>query len=247
MSSYNTFARFYDSLTENVDYKVRSEYISNFFSRYCDDCNTVIDLACGTGSLSKYLAEKGYSVTGIDISEDMLTVAAGKRIENALFVKGDMTDFTLPEKVDACVCSLDAINHLTDFDEVLKCFMCVNDSLKDRGIFVFDVNTQYKHRNVLFDNTFVFDEEDFFLSWDNNYIDNDIVEIYLDFFVFNGKNYDRFSECITERAYSTDSLIQGLVYSGFEIIGVYDELTEKAPREDSERIYFVCRKADNNG
>ena len=247
MSSYNTFARFYDSLTENVDYKVRSEYISNFFSKYCKDCKTVLDLACGTGSVSKYLTDKGYEVTGIDISEDMLTVAAGKNIKNAIFVKSDMTDFALPEKVDACVCSLDAINHLIDFDDTTKCFKCVYEALNDGGVFVFDVNTPYKHRNILADNTFIFDEEDFFLSWDNNYLYNDIVGIFLDFFVFNGKNYDRYSESFKERAYSAETLKQSLLYVAFEVIGVYDDLTEKPPREDSERLYFVCRKAENNG
>ncbi len=246
MSSYNSFAAFYDRLTENVDYKVRSEYISNFFSRHSNGGKTVLDLACGTASISEHLAKKGYNIIGIDLSEEMLTVAASKNIPNLQLVKGDMTDFSLPFKVDNCVCSLDAINHLIDFNDVLKCFNSVYYSLSDGGVFVFDVNTQYKHRHILFDNTFVFDEDDFFLSWDNNYIGNDIVEIYLDFFVFNGKNYDRFSENIKERAYSTDSIKEGLVYTGFDIIGVYDELTLDEPREDSERQYFVCRKGNNN-
>lgn len=247
MSSYNSFAQFYDSLTENVDYKVRSEYISNFFSRYSAGNSTVLDLACGTGSVSAYLAEKGYNVIGIDLSDEMLTVAAGKGIDNLLLIKGDMTDFELTEKVDNCICSLDAINHLIDFNDVIRCFECVYKSLNDGGVFVFDVNTPYKHRQVLFDNTFVYDEEEFFLAWDNNYHENDIVEIFLDFFVFNGKNYDRFSENIKERAYKTDDLKESLIYTGFEIIGVYHELTEEEPREDSERIYFVCRKESNNG
>lgn len=245
MSSYNNFAAFYDKLTENVDYKVRSEYISDFFSRY-NGIKSVLDLACGTGSVSKCLADKGYSITGIDLSADMLTVAASKGIPNLQLIMGDMTDFELPYKVDNCVCSLDAINHLTDFDKVLKCFKCVFNALNDGGVFVFDVNTQFKHRQVLFNNTFIFDEDEFFLAWDNSYRDNDIVDIYLDFFVYNGKNYDRFSENITERAYSIDSLTEGLIYCGFEIIGIYDELTEDSPREDSERVYFVCRKGSNN-
>ena len=104
-----------------------------------------------------------------------------------------MTDFELPHKVDCCVCSLDSINHLKDIVEVKKCFDCVYNSLNDGGVFVFDVNTVYKHKNVLGNNTFVFDEEDFFLSWDNEYLGDNTVRILLDFFVYNGKNYDRFS------------------------------------------------------
>ncbi len=247
MSSYNAFAQFYDTLTDNVDYKVRSEYISDFFSRCGVNGGEALDLACGTGSVSAFLAKSGFNVTGLDLSDEMLTVAASKNIENATFIKGDMTDFELPYSVDCCVCSLDAINHLIDFNDVIKCFNCVNKSLKDGGVFVFDVNTQYKHREVLFDNAFVYDEDDFFLAWDNEYEDDDIVKIYLDFFVFNGKNYDRFSEVVTERAYSIDLIKEALVNTGFEFIGVYDELTENPPREDSERIYFVCRKGSTNG
>lgn len=242
MSSYNTFALFYDRLTENVEYQVRSEYISNFFSQYNKPNCKVLDLACGTGSISRYLCEKGYMVYGIDLSEDMLTVASSKQIPNLTLLKGDMRQFELPEKVDACVCSLDAINHLTSFSDVSECFGCVNDNLNENGIFIFDVNTQYKHREVLFNNTFVFDEEDFYLVWDNCYLENDIVEITLDLFVFNGKNYDRYFEQFSEKAYSVKDLKEALVYNNFEILGVYDELTENQPREDSERLYFVCRK-----
>ncbi|MFR1993303.1 MAG: class I SAM-dependent DNA methyltransferase [Eubacterium sp.] len=118
--SYNTFAKFYDTLTENVEYKKRVDYISSFFKRYADKCDTVLDLACGTGSVSKYLSDLGYNVIGLDLSDEMLTVASSKQIKNAMFIKGDMTNFELPHKVDCCVCSLDSINHLKDIVEVKK-------------------------------------------------------------------------------------------------------------------------------
>lgn len=241
--SYNTFAKFYDKLTENVEYKKRTDYISSFFKRYADKCDTVLDLACGTGSVTKYLADLGYNVIGIDLSDEMLTVASSKQIKNAMFIKGDMTDFELPYKVDCCVCSLDGINHLKDIVEVKKCFDCVYNSLNDGGIFVFDVNTVYKHKNVLGNNTFVFDEEDFFLSWDNEYLGDNTVRILLDFFVYNGKNYDRFSEEFNEKAYSVNELKS--VLNNFNIIGIYDELNLDDIKEDSERIYFVLKKGDN--
>ncbi|MCH5321831.1 MAG: class I SAM-dependent methyltransferase, partial [Eubacterium sp.] len=129
MSSYKTFAQFYDDLTENVDYKVRSEYISNFFS----DCNKksvkLLDLACGTGTFSKLFSDMGYSVTGIDISEEMLTVAEEKCFGKVNFLKGDITDFSLPDKYEFCICALDSINHLNGIDDVKKCFKCVYNSL----------------------------------------------------------------------------------------------------------------------
>ncbi|MGN0521348.1 MAG: class I SAM-dependent DNA methyltransferase [Eubacterium sp.] len=241
MSSYCTFAQFYDRLTENVDYEVRSDYISNFFYDY-NNGNSLLDLACGTGTLSRLFADKGYSVTGLDLSEDMLCVASQKSSSHIKYIKADMCDFNLLEKVDFCVCSLDSINHLADICDVKKCFEQVANNIKCGGIFVFDLNTIYKHKHILADNTFVFDEDDFFLSWDNEYIGENSVRILLDFFVFNGKNYDRYSEEFFEKAYSVDE-IKSLL-NDFEITGVYDDMTLNPPNDKSERIYFVCRRKE---
>ena len=242
MSSYKTFASFYDRLTENVDYKVRSEYISNFFSQAEAESNAVLDLACGTGSLCKFLSDMGYSVTGIDISEEMLNEACAKEIKNTVFIKGDITDFKLPYSCGFCICTLDSINHLNSIESVKKCFLCVAQALEKGGIFVFDVNTEYKHKNILGNNTFVFDEDDFFLSWDNELNEDNSVNIFLDFFVFNGKSYDRFSESFTEYVYDSKELEKLLELCGFQVIGVYDELTLNPPESNSERIYYVCKR-----
>lgn len=242
MASYNIFAEFYDDLTQNVEYEKIAEYVSSFFKKYYPTGETVLDLACGTGTLSKLLSELGYNIVGIDLSDDMLCVAASKGVANASFIKADISSFVLPKKVDYCVCSLDSINHLESIEQVGDCFNSVYDSLNDGGIFVFDVNTVYKHKNVLCDNTFVFDEKDFFLSWDNEYLGDNTVRILLDFFVFNGANYDRFSEEFCEKAYEISELENKL--NKFEILGIYDELTLNEPRNDSERIYFVCKKGE---
>lgn len=243
MASYNIFAEFYDDLTQNVEYEKIAKYVSSFFKKYYPSGKTVLDLACGTGTLSKLLNEEGYNIIGIDLSDDMLCIASSKSVDNASFIKGDISSFALPQKVDYCVCSLDSINHLKSIEQVGECFNCVYNSLVDSGIFVFDVNTVYKHKNVLNDNTFVFDEENFFLSWDNEYLGENTVRILLDFFVFNGVNYDRFSEEFCEKAYEISELENKL--NKFKILGVYDELTLTEPKNDSERIYFVCKKVNN--
>ena len=243
MASYNIFAEFYDDLTQNVEYEKIAKYVSSFFKKYYPSGKTVLDLACGTGTLSKLLNEEGQNIIGIDLSDDMLCIASSKSVDNASFIKGDISSFALPQKVDYCVCSLDSINHLKSIEQVGECFNCVYNSLVDGGIFVFDVNTVYKHKNVLNDNTFVFDEENFFLSWDNEYLGENTVRILLDFFVFNGVNYDRFSEEFCEKAYEISELENKL--NKFKILGVYDELTLTEPKNDSERIYFVCKKVNN--
>lgn len=240
MSSYNKFAYYYDILTENVDYKVRSDYISNFFSDYGNGGNKLLDLACGTGSFCKEFSDRGYNVWGADLSDEMLSIADNKTNSKVKFVRSDMTDFVFGEKFDYCICMLDSINHLTEIGDVKKCIENVYNCLNKGGVFVFDVNTPYKHNYILADNTFVFDEEDFFLCWDNEIENDSIVRILIDIFVFNGKNYDRYSEEFYERAYDIDEIKS--VLGNFEVIGIYDELTLSKPKKDSERIYFVLKR-----
>ena len=213
------------------------------------DSTKVISYAASIGKNSFTNTQSyilNYLLNGIDVisvresqAKDILQNLCDKSIE----VVADPTILAGREYFDCCVCSLDGINHLTDIVEVKKCFDCVYNSLNDGGIFVFDVNTVYKHKNVLGNNTFVFDEEDFFLSWDNEYLGDNTVRILLDFFVYNGKNYDRFSEEFNEIAYSVNELKS--VLNNFNIIGIYDELNLNDIKEDSERIYFVLKKGDN--
>lgn len=242
MKSYNYFAEFYDDLTENVDYKVRSEYISGFFNKYgLKDDAQILDLACGTGSFALELLNKGYSVTGIDKSPEMLTIADNKLKGKVNLINTEMQNFTLTESVDAVICMLDSVNHLESENDISKCFKCVYNSLNKNGLFIFDVNTVYKHNYILADNSFVFDEENYFLSWDNELLDNNRVRILLDIFHYNGTNYDRYSEEFTETAYDTDCLI-GHLTPYFDVLGVYDDLSLKKPEASSERLYFVCKR-----
>lgn len=242
MKSYNHFAEIYDDLTENVNYKVRSEYISDFFNKYdIPENGYILDLACGTGSVCSELLKKGYRLIGIDKSPEMLS-AADKKLDGAAeLINAEMQNFTLTEPADAVICLLDSINHLETETDVEKCFKCVYNSLKENGLFIFDVNTVYKHNCVLGDNTFVFDEEDYFLSWDNELLENNKVRIILDIFMYNGSSYDRFSEEFIETAYDSD-LIKRLLSPYFEVLGVYNEFTLEPPEKDSERLYFVCKR-----
>lgn len=239
---YNYFAYRYDELTENIDYDAGSDYISGFLNENGIGAGAaLLDLACGTGTMSLLMKNKGYSVTGIDISEDMLSVADHKAQGEIPFIKADMRDFRLQRPVDACICCLDALNHLASIDEIKAAFECVYNSVRAGGLFIFDVNTVYKHNTVLANNSFIFDGDDYFLAWDNELLEDNKVRIMLDFFVFNGENYDRFSEEFIETAYGIDSLKSALS-PYFEVLGVYDECTLDEPKDASERIYFVCKR-----
>lgn len=241
MRAYNRFATVYDELTDNVEYKKRTDYIHRFFKLYnIAEGSSVIDLACGTGSFSALLAEKGYDVTGIDSSDDMLTVAASKCGGNVKLLKADMRSFHLEKQCDACICCLDSINHLENIDDVKRTFRSINDSLFKGGLFIFDMNTLYKHKKILADSTFVFDKEDYFLSWDNEYAGNGKINIFLDLFIRNGNMYKRYSEEFSETAYRLQT-IKAALKPFFEIEGIYDDLSLKKPERTSERLYFICR------
>lgn len=240
--SYNYFADIYDDLTENVNYKVRSDYISGFFNELkVKNGALVLDLACGTGSMAAELLKKGYSVIGIDASSEMLSAADFKTKGKMTLINAKMQEFSLSEPADACICCLDSINHLESIDEVIKTFENVYNSLKENGVFIFDVNTVYKHNCVLADNTFVFDEENYFLSWDNELQDENKVRIMLDIFFKEGNHYNRFSEDFSETAYELD-LLKASLLPYFSVLGVFDELTREMPQNDSERVYFVCKR-----
>lgn len=245
MKSYNYFANLYDCLTDNVNYQVRSDYISDFFIDNNLQGATIIDLACGTGSMSVLLAQKGYNVIGVDLSQEMLSVASQKAFDEDLSIalyNSTMQSFECPEKADGCICCLDSINHLTESADVIDTFKSVYNNLKDYGLFIFDVNTVFKHQQILADNTFVFEDDDYYLVWDNEQVDDFEIRILLDMFIYNGKNYDRYSEEFNERAYTVEFLSKNLKEIGFEILGIYDDLSKSSPKEDSERLYFVCKK-----
>lgn len=241
MGSYNHFALVYDELTENVEYEKRFEYMLCFFKKYgIQSGSRVLDLACGSGNFTSRFVKSGYIVTGIDSSETMLTAAYTKCGGRAELLKGDMRTFSLPKKYSACVCCLDSLNHLSCIADVKSTFMRVYESLEKCGLFIFDVNTVYKHDMILAGNAFVFDQEAYFLSWDNESIAPGTVGIYLDLFIKKGSVYERHSEYFEEKAYPINELQEAL-NPFFDLVGIYDDLTFEKPKTVSERLYFVCR------
>ena len=237
---YGDFAAAYDALTFNVPYDEIADYYTKILCSLTDG-KRLLDMGCGTGSLTVRMKKRGFDVIGQDASADMLTYAAEKS-SDIFWINQKMEETALAEPVDAIISTLDSVNHLPDKNAIQQCFQCAADNLRDGGAFVFDVNTVYKHNEVLADNTFVFDEDDYYLVWDNEAVDDRTVRILLDIFLFNGENYDRFSEEFEETAYSVEELSTWLKNSGFVDIKVYDELSYDEPKNDSERLYFVCKK-----
>lgn len=243
MSNYGFFASVYDELTVNVEYKKRAEYIISLLKRNGISGGILLDLACGTGTLSKFLADAGFDMICADNSPAMLNIAKEK-VPSALILNQDMTKLDLYGTIDACVCSLDSVNHLTKIGDVRKVFDKVSLFTRPGGVFVFDVNSLYKHREILADNTFIYDTEKAYCIWQNSLNKKTYtVSIHLDIFTpdENGR-YIRNQEDFSERAYDINDIKQWLEYSGFDVTGIYGELSYEKPEEKSQRIYFTAIK-----
>lgn len=245
MESYNAFSNYYDSLMKNVDYKSRAKYILEVFERLGHNMGLSLDLACGTGELTIELKKAGVDIYGADAAHEMLYRALDKCHDEGLdilFICQKMQQLDLYGTIDTCVCTLDSINHVTDIDDVQKAFERVSLFTNPGGYFLFDVNTVYKHQNILADNTFVYDAEDVFCVWQNSLKENNVVEIELDFFERENDVYYRTSESFCERAYSDEELTLMLEKAGFDVVARYGDMTFETPRDDEQRVIYVARK-----
>lgn len=244
--AYETFSRFYDTLTNNVDYEKRADYFCRLLSPCKKSGSILLDLACGTGSMSVEMAKRGFDVIGVDPSAGMLTAAREKIAESGydiLLLCQSAGELDLYGTVDCAVCCLDSVNHFDGADEVKKAFSKVSLFMNKGGLFVFDVNTVYKHRGVLADNTFVYDCEGVYCAWQNSLNPDFSVDITLDFFAENENGlWERSGEEFTEYAYEIDEIKSMLEEAGFSVQGVYDDMTENPVKSDSERAVFVARK-----
>lgn len=244
MSGYTCFARYYDSLTKNVGYAPRAKLLDKIIRKYYKDARLLLDLACGTGSLTAELLRLGYDVIGADASAEMLAVAAGKCGGKALLLNQDMGGLDLYGTVDAVICALDSVNHLPGESAVQKTFENASLFLNPGGLFIFDVNTAFKHREILGCNTFIYDTDEVFCVWQNMLCQETLrVDIRLDFFTPSGnKLYARDSEGFSEWYYGDGFLKSALFSAGLSHIETLcgDHFTK--PGKTAERLAYIAQK-----
>lgn len=243
MSGYGALAAFYDRLMSDIDYQARADYTLALMARHgCPHPESLLDLACGSGSLTQALARRGIDMTGVDASADMLAEAQAKQSGGILYLQQDMRRLDLYGTVSGAVCALDSLNHILRTADLLQIFRRLGLFIEPDGLLIFDVNTPYKHRCVLGDNAFVFEEEDFLCIWRNRYISRtDEVDMQLDFFVANGMAYDRMTDHVRERAYALSTWKRLLLQAGFELVGVYGDLRMEPPQPEEERMVLVAQ------
>lgn len=243
---YNSFSKYYDVLMCDVDYKARCEYLYSLFCRFAKPPHLLLDLACGTGNISNEFSKKGVSVIGVDMSEEMLSVAQEKSRKlgtDVMYICQSAENLDLYGTVDGAVCCLDSLNHITDYSVFCEVFVKVSLFLEKNALFIFDMNTVYKHEIVLADNTFVVENGDVYCIWQNSYSPAEkTTDITLDFFSKSGDNYVRSTDSFSERAYRIEEIKKACEKAGLKVEAVFGDMTEKGPKEDEERIIIVARK-----
>ncbi len=250
MECYTEFAYLYDTFMEDVPYDKWADLLSCLIKQYGENTRTVLDLGCGTGTLTLKLSEMGFDVTGVDNSQDMLSVADSKAFENdkdILFINQDMRTLDLIEKQDCIVSVCDCINYLVLDEDVLDTFGSVKNCLNRDGLFIFDFNTVYKYETVIGDTTIAENRGDCSFIWENFYSPDDHINEYdVTFFKKVSDEEDglfkRFEETHIQRAYTLEEMKMFILKAGFRFITAIDEETGKEPTDRSERIYMVCRK-----
>lgn len=242
MRQYQDFAYVYDRLMHaDIDYDKWCDYIENLFAHHSVSPDTLCELACGTGNITCRMEKRGYNITASDISSDMLAVAS-KKLQNTRLFCSDMARLDTADKFDAFLCMIDGLNYVITPKSIINTFKNVKKSLNDNGVFIFDISSRYKLQNILGNETYIHSEYDVFYSWQNRYIEKyNLSDMLLNFFVRNGDTYERFEERHLQRGWSEKELKCMLKKSGFKEVYVYNELEFNSPKEDSQRIFFVCK------
>lgn len=246
-NQYTNIADMYDILNEDVDYSELADFLSaKTEAYYTKKPELVLDLACGTGKLTREFARRGYDMTGIDISEDMLAIASensAKEKLDILYLCQDMTEFELYGTVDAVYCCFDSLNYLTKPTALKKCFSLVHNYLFPNGIFIFDMNTPYKFENTYAFNSYILENDGVFCAWQNYYNrKTKMCDFYLTFFKeLEDGTYKRSDEVQRERCYSEKSVLKYLNNAGFELLEILGEDKKSKPCETDERRYYIVR------
>lgn len=245
MDCYNDFADIYDELiNEDINYKSWADKIIEICKEYKVGRRDYLDLACGTGNFTKLIGKNFIFTTAIDLSEYMLSIADEKLKAEGIKAKvmcQDICNFNLKKQFDLITCGLDSTNYIVEDQKLKLYFMSVNKHLKDDGIFIFDINTDYKIKHVLENNVFNYDSEDVVYIWENR-LQEDVVDMYLTFFVKKGQVYHRFDEHHRERAYSDNKIEKFIDEAGLFIEKKLNCYEETAIDENTERITYVLRK-----
>lgn len=258
-NSYGDFAYVYDELMDATPYEFWCDRIEELIKKYGvskpdrnatdvldSERNLVLDLGCGTGTLTEMLYERGYDCIGVDNSESMLNVAMEKKAKNGyeiLYLLQDMRELELYSTIGTVISVCDSVNYLLEEEDLLQTFLLVNNYLFPGGIFIFDFNTEYKYREIIGDTTIAENREDCSFIWDNIYDEETCINEY-DLTVFvkeKGKLFRRFTETHYQRGYTPAQIKKLLTKAGMTVLEMTDSDCGGAVTETSERVCVVAK------
>ena len=247
MEMYEDFALVYDRFMDETPYEEWCQFVVGRLKQDQITDGILLDLGCGTGSMTELLAKQGYDMIGVDLSDSMLDIAMEKRAQsghNILYLQQDMREFELYGTVRAVICLCDSLNYLLEEDDLLTTFKLVNNYLDPNGLFIFDFNTVYKYETVIGDSTIAENREDCSFIWENYYDpEEEINEYDLTIFVQEeGDTFRRFTETHLQRGYTAEQMRKLVEQAGLKILEIMDSDTGEAATETSERVYIVAKE-----
>ncbi|NLZ83151.1 MAG: class I SAM-dependent methyltransferase [Clostridiales bacterium] len=250
MEPYTSFASVYDIFMDNIPYDQWTDYVDNLLKKYGIQRGLLLELGCGTGNMTRRLSSKGYDTIGIDSSEEMLAIARDKSDDDSsiLYLCQDMREFELYGTVSAVISVCDSINYILSEDDLIKIFRLVNNYLDLKGLFIFDLDTEYAYKDIIGDQTIAENREEGSFIWENTYYDEEkINQVDLTLFIptkdkSSNRLFIKEQETHYRRAYSIDTIKRLIEEAGMEWVTAFHTLTEDAPRKDSERIYIIARE-----
>lgn len=248
---YEGFAPSYDLFMDNIPYDEWAGYLHDLLIEYGITDGILLELGCGTGSMTARMAELGYDMIGIDQSEEMLELARQKCPSQVLFLQQDMRQMELYGTVAAIYCVCDGMNYLLEPQDLKEVFVKANNYLDPGGIFVFDLKTDYFYREILGNRVIAENREDASLLWENEYHEDTALNEYLlTVYRLEDEERDLFSRCEElhyQRAYQVDQIRQWMEEAGMEFVAVYDAFTREPPHATSQRIYLIAREKYQEG
>ncbi|MEQ3215755.1 class I SAM-dependent methyltransferase [Hominifimenecus microfluidus] len=247
MEAYTGFAEVYDQFMNNVPYERWAEYLRGLFLEYGVRNGLMLELGCGTGTMTEQMAEYGYDMIGVDSSEDMLAEAQEKRMESGheiLYLQQDMREFELYGTVAGVFSVCDSLNYLLEKEDLVTVFRLVNNYLDPKGIFIFDFNTAAEYRNPLRKAPIVETDEDDTMIWENFFDEESGINEHRVLFFLKGEDdrYDKVEEYHEQMAYSLADMKEALAEAGMEFVAAYAAETRTAPTETTPRIYVIARE-----